>query len=353
MKQKKTTIIIENGEEVEALAPMILSVSRATDIPAFYTEWFFRRLEAGYSKWKNPFNGADYYVSFHKVRFIVFWSKNPAPLIPYIPILKEMCIGCYIQYTLNDYEAEGLEPNVPPINQRIATFKKLVELLGNNSVVWRFDPMILTDRIGIDDLLRKIEGIANELRDYTDTLVFSFADVSSYRKVKNNLDHSGINYKEWTEETMREFASKLSLLNEQKGWNFKLRTCCEKINLEEFGILHNRCIDDERIVKLAWHDAGLMRHIGWEVKEVGNILFGEENIHDSALPLPDNNYAMRLNKKSLKDKGQRQFCGCILAKDIGQYDTCPHGCLYCYANTTPSSAHRNYLSHNPASETIK
>ncbi len=143
----------DDGQEVVAMAPTILSVSRATDIPAFYTQWFFNRLAKGYCRWRNPFNGTDNYVSFRNVRFIVFWSKNPAPFIPYLPILKEKGISCYFQYTLNDYEREWLEPNVPLLSERIRTFRKLSSILGKSGVVWRFDPMILSDKMSIEDLL--------------------------------------------------------------------------------------------------------------------------------------------------------------------------------------------------------
>lgn len=189
---------------------MILSVSRATDVPAFYSEWFFNSLKRGYCRWRNPFNGIDTYVSLNDVRFIVFWSKNPAPLIPYLSRLQEHGINCYIQYTLNDYEDERLEPRVPPLQHRIDTFKRLAEMPGVGAVVWRFDPLILTDKIGIDDLLRKIEGIGNQLRGYAEKLVFSFADIASYRKVSGNLTSHGINYQEWTENEMLDFAQHLS-----------------------------------------------------------------------------------------------------------------------------------------------
>lgn len=144
MKLRNTNIITQDGREVQGVAPLTLSVSRATDVPAFYADWFFRSLERGYCRWRNPFNRADTFVSLKDVRFIVFWSKNPAPLIPYLNLLKERGIDCYIQYTLNDYEREELEPGVPTLDKRIDTFYKLVGQLGFGSVVWRFDPLILT-----------------------------------------------------------------------------------------------------------------------------------------------------------------------------------------------------------------
>ena len=307
IKHQTISISNDNGTDVMAQAPLIVSASRATDIPAFYADWFFHRLEKGYIRWRNPFSGQDSYVSFDNTNFIIFWSKNPAPLLSHLSWLKERGIGCYIQYTLNDYESEGLEPNVPSLTQRIDTFRQLVDALGIGAIVWRFDPLILTDGINIDALLRKIARIADALVGYTEKLVFSFADIESYKKVSRNLRQSGINYREWDKAYMLEFASRLSTLN-RDNWNFRLATCAERIDLSEYGIEHNRCIDPELISRLAPDDAVLQ-----------NFLY---------------------NAKT--DSGQRKACGCILSKDIGAYNTCPHGCLYCYANTSPASAGANY-----------
>ncbi len=300
----KITLTLRDGNIVEAQAPMIVSASRATDIPAFYSQWFFDRLREGYVRWRNPYSGKDSYVSFDKTRFIVFWSKNPAPIIPFLPLLKLRKINCYFQFTLNDYDAERLEPNVPPITRRIETFKQIVDILGKGSIVWRFDPLILTDRISIDDLLHKIDNIANQLTGYVEKLVFSFADISTYKKVGRNLSAAGINYREWTESEMLDFAQRLSALN----LGLELVTCAEKIDLCQFGINHSHCIDPDLICRLA----------------------------------PDLQNEISLLKT---DKGQRALCGCIASKDIGAYNTCPHGCAYCYANTTPCSAQQNYLRH--------
>ena len=233
--------------------------------------------------------------------------------MPFLPILKQKGIGCYIQYTLNDYYAEGLEPNVPPLHRRIETFKRLVDELGLGSVVWRFDPLILTDRISAEDLVHKISNIAGELYGYVEKLVFSFADISSYRKVGRNLSDAGINYHEWSEDEMIDFSRRLADMN----LGFELATCAEKIDLSEFGINHNRCIDPELICRLSPELKPLIRN-------------------------------------SKTDKGQRSLCGCITSKDIGTYNTCPHGCAYCYANTSPVSARQNYLRHqqNPDNDSI-
>lgn len=147
-----------------------------------------------------PIQWEKIYVAYEDTRFIVFWSKNPRPLLKHIDYLREKDIGCYIQYTLNDYENEGLERGVPPIKERIETFKLLVDKLGKGAVVWRFDPLILTDKIDIDKLLQKIENIGEQLQGYTEKLVFSFADILSYRKVKSNLERNHINYLDWTKD---------------------------------------------------------------------------------------------------------------------------------------------------------
>ena len=313
MKNEKIKLTLDNGNIVDAQSPLIVSASRATDIPAFYSDWFLNRLRNGYARWRNPYNGKDSYVSFANTKFIVFWSKNPEPLLPLLPTLKRKGIGCYIQYTLNDYEAEELEPGVPPLSERIGTFKRLVDEFGLGSAVWRFDPLILTDRISNEDLLHKISNVAGRLRGYVEKLVFSFADISSYRKVGRNLSESGVNYREWTADEMVDFSSKLADMN----LGIELATCAEKVDLSEFGISHNRCIDPELICRLS--------------PELRPLI---------------------LNSKT--DKGQRTLCGCITSKDIGAYNTCPHGCVYCYVNTSRFSARQNYLrhQHNPNNDSI-
>ncbi len=342
---------LENGTIVSMQAPLIISASRSTDIPAFYTDWFFDRLQKGYSAWTNPFNGIKSYVSYKKTRFIVFWSKNPHPLLPYLHILKERNIKCYIQYTLNDYEQERFE-KVPPLDYRIETFKLLVRQLGKGSVIWRFDPMILTDDISIDDLLEKVKSIGDQLKGYTEKLVFSYADIAMYKKVKHNLEMNGIPYHEWETDQMEEFAAKLSAMNHQRGWNFQLATCGEKVDLAKYGILHNRCIDGDLITRLAWDDKVLMDYMKVRIEDVpAPTLFGKPELPKDAILLPNNRYFISKHKK---DPGQRQFCECMASKDIGEYNTCPHLCEYCYANSTKELALQNWARHkeNKFSDTI-
>ena len=341
----------DDGNVVLMQAPLIISASRSTDIPAFYADWFFHRLEKGYSSWTNPFNGVRLYVSYENTRFIVFWSKNPRPLLPYLHVLKERNIKCYIQYSLNDYEQEGLE-KVPPLASRIETFKLLVKQLGKGAVVWRFDPLILTDKISVDDLLRKVQNIGDQLKDYTEKLVFSFADISIYKKVKHNLKVSGIQYQEWEKDQMVEFAEKLSAMNLERGWNFQLATCGEEIDITKYNITRNRCIDGDLIARLAWDDKELMDFMKIKIKDVPPpSLFGEPELPRGAILLPHNHYFISTHKK---DSGQRPFCECMASKDIGEYNTCPHLCEYCYANTTKQLALQNWKRHqeNKLSDTI-
>ena len=319
MKHRLIQTISDEGDIVEAQAPVIISASRATDIPAFYADWFFRRLDIGYLRWRNPFNGKYSFVSFRNTRFVVFWTKNPAPLLPYVSKLKGRGIGCYIQYTLNDYEDEGLEQSLPSVKRRIETYKRLVEELGEGSVVWRFDPMILTDTIGINELLQKIANIGDALQGYAEKMVFSYADIALYKKVVRNLDAYNIKYREWAMPLMMEFAERLSRLNALR-WRYSLATCSEKIALEEYGIEHNRCIDPLLISRLSPNDV-----------ELQNYLFNTK-----------------------RDLGQRKSCGCIISKDIGQYNTCPHLCKYCYANDSENIVKANYQRHinNPLIDKI-
>jgi len=349
---KKINRPTDDGLIVPMQEPLIVSASRSTDIPAFYADWFFHRLKKGYSAWTNPFNGVKSYVSYENTRFIVFWSKNPRPLLPHLDYLKERHISCYIQYTLNDYEKERLERNVRPLSERIETFKLLVDKLGKGSVIWRFDPMILTDNISIEDLLEKVFYIGNQLKDYTEKLVFSYADILSYRKVKVNLEKNHIPYRDWNEEQMDEFARRLQEMNREQGWYFQLATCGEKINISKYGILHNRCIDGDLIARLAWDDKELMEFMKVKIEEVPvPTLFGDPELPEGAILLPHNHYFISRHRK---DQGQRPFCECMASKDIGEYNTCPHLCEYCYANTTKQLALQNWKHHqeNNFSDTI-
>jgi DNA repair photolyase len=315
MHWDKTTIITPEKVKMEAQAPVIISASRATDIPAFYSDWFVEKIKKGYVEWRNPFNKSLIYVSFQKTRLVVFWSKNPRPIFKHLNYLEEKIKNFYFQFTLNDYDSENLEPGVSNISSRIEAFLQLSELIGKEKVIWRFDPLILTDSCGIDTLLRKVENIGNQLKNHTTKMVFSFVDINIYKKVQNNLRKNKITLHEFKENQMEQFAVGLQQLN--KIWNFEIGTCSEKISLEKYKINHNKCIDDKLIIRLFPYDKPLMDYLGVKMFD----FCGDAT-----------------EMKNKKDNGQRRFCSCIPSKDIGRYNTCPHLCVYCYANTSQETA---------------
>lgn len=311
------------------LEPVIVSASRETDLPRFYADWFLLRLGIGWCGWKNPFNGKLYKVSFADTRMIVFWTKNPRPMLERLAEVEALGFkNYYFQFTLNDYDAERLEPNVPPVAERIDTFKRLANKIGKERVIWRFDPLLLSNEISMDVLLKRIGNIGRQLKGYTEKLVFSFIDIASYRKVQNNL--AGFGVREFSPEEQVQFAKGLADLNKEFG--FELATCGELADLSEYGIKHNKCVDDELMMRLFNDDAKLMEFIGAEYD-----MFNGWQI-----------------MKSKKDKGQRKACGCIVSKDIGAYNTCPHLCRYCYANSSDALVKKNFVQYrqNPYSESI-
>lgn len=346
----KIQITNDFGDKVEAQSPVIISASRSTDIPAFYAKWFINRIKKGHIVWYNPFNQQPLYVSFKNCKVIVFWSKNPRPLIPYLNELDKMGIHYYFQYTLNDYEKELLEPNVPALEKRLKNFKELSNLIGKEKVIWRFDPIIVTPQLTPREILKRIWSIGNKLKGYTDKLVFSFIDIKSYRKVQRNLVKESSMFKketiensELTTNQMNEIAEGLMKIRNRwktEGWEISLATCAEEINLEKYQIAHNRCIDGELMKKLFADDKELIYYLNFGKLPEKNTLFTEEL---DKIPL---------SPEQMKDKGQRKACGCMISKDIGMYNTCSHLCTYCYANTSKETVIKNMKLHNENNESI-
>jgi DNA repair photolyase len=342
------SITRDNGEVVKGKAPVIISASRSTDIPAFFAKWLFSRLEKGYCKWYNPFNKfAPYYISFQNAKVFVFWSKNPEPIIPFLEILDQRGIHYYFQFTLNDYEKEGIEPGIPKLERRIETFKKLSGLIGKEKVIWRFDPLILSEQLTVRELLKKIWFLGNQIKGCTEKLVFSFADINAYKKVQNNLIRESSQYTkenlisaEFSEHNIEEFVIGLNKIRDAwsaEGWDVQLATCAEKVDLKKYNIAHNKCIDGSLLAKLFAEDHDLMYFLSY-----GKLPGKSINLFDKQADISQN----------LKDKGQRAECGCIFSKDIGMYDTCKHHCFYCYANTSRNLVEKNYRLHNLDSESI-
>lgn len=347
MKQnwEKVSIRTDNGAIKDGIAPVIVSASRATDIPAFHAEWFMNRLRKGYIRWENRFSpGNPKYISLENVRLIVFWTKNPRPLMKHLGELEAMGFNFYFQFTLNDYEKEGFEPALPPLGQRIRTFRELSGQIGKERVVWRFDPLLLAEDIPVSDLLAKVKNMGNELVRHTDKLVFSFADVFSYPRVKANLirdsryfTRENISCSEFTADRKHEMAAGLqAMLGEWRKINpaFEIASCAEDIDLARYGIGHNKCIDDDLMIRAFPDDAKLMSFIGYTPG-----LFGEDARSTSL-------------RKQLKDRNQRTWCGCVYSKDVGCYSTCAHYCTYCYANTSREQVRLNMKRAHPDSDSI-
>lgn len=345
---EKTSIRTDFGEIVEATAPVIISASRSTDIPAFYAKWFFNRLAKGYCVWYNPFNQQKMYISFKNCRVIVFWTKNPKPILPYLHILDEMGIHYYFQFTLNDYVNEGFEPNVASVAERVDTFKQLSFMVGKERVIWRFDPLIITPSISPKELLKRIWNVGNQLKGYTDKLVFSFIYVKPYRKVQNNLvKETRLFTKEDVENAEANHTQRIEIVEglqkirsiwKEQGWNIELTTCAEDIDLESYDIKHNRCIDGELMKRIFADDEELVYYLH-------TLKWPERDIFGELPPIPS-------KTKNVKDSGQRKACGCMVSKDIGMYNTCRHLCVYCYANTSKKTVMDNMIKHSDDSESI-
>jgi len=306
----KRTLITEAGEAVEAICPVIISASRSTDIPGCYADWFVHRfLDKGYLVWMNPFDRRPTYVAFDKVRAIVFWTKDPGPMFPYLDRLDERGVNYYFQFTLNDYEDKGYEPNVPPLRARVRTFLELSERIGKGRVVWRFDPVVLAEGLGPNSILERMQRIGDMVHAHTERMVISFVDLRAYRRLAARAGKAGI--REPSREEMERIASGLAEMNED--WGLELMTCGEEVSLAKYGVRRGRCIDGDLLLSLFPEDKELARF---------------------------------LERHNRKDRGQRKACGCIESKDIGGYSTCPHLCEYCYANASRELVIKNVASHD-------
>lgn len=282
---------------------MILSVSRRTDIPNYYSEWFFNRLKEGFLYVRNPMNFhqiSEIKISPDVVDCIVFWTKNPLPMMERLDELE--AYNYYFQFTLTGY-GNDVERNLP--NKKtsvIPIFQELSNRIGKEKVVWRYDPIFFSNRYNAKYHLKAFRSIAEALSGYTEKCVISFWDI--YPKNKKNMDNL-LSY-DLSDSELRGFAKELS--NIAKENHIKIGSCAEKIDLDEYGIIHNSCIDKELIEKI----------IGCKLK---------------------------INK----DKNQRIECGCVESVEVGTYNTCKNGCVYCYANYSAKSVESNFQKYDPLS----
>lgn len=280
---------------------MILSISRRTDVPAFYTPWFMNRIKEGYVLARNPvlYNRVSRIeLNPETVDFMVFWTKNPTPMIPYLKKIQEVS-PFYFQFTLNSYGPE-IEPRVGSLESRIEAFQEIVEEFGTERLVWRYDPIFLSDIYTKDWHIEQFRKTAERLWGCTESCVISFIDM--YAGVKERTMPYGI--RECTEQEMLEIASAFSEIAKEN--DIQIESCAESVNLRPYGIEHGSCIDARRISRV-----------------LGKEIFVK------------------------KDSNQRTGCGCVVSVDIGQYNTCRHGCVYCYANR--DSSVRNMPAHDATS----
>lgn len=288
---------------------MIISASRRTDIPAFYSPWFLDRVRQGFLLTRNPFNAhqvSRISLCPEDVDAIIFWTRNAEKIIGHLPELDDRGFKYYFQYTITGYP-RSLEKSVPSPHLAIETFKLLSDRIGSGRVIWRYDPILASNLVEIDEHKRLFSKIAALLHGKTKRVVVSFADF--YKKTERNLKAvEGLHYSDILQDGNNAFELARELAEIAKQYGMEIQSCAEAIDLSSAGIKHGKCIDDDLLKS-----------------EFGLFLDGA------------------------KDKGQREECGCIKSVDIGQYNTCAHGCTYCYATFNQTSVAKNKKLHDPQS----
>ncbi len=282
---------------------MILSVSRRTDIPNYYSQWFYNRIKEGFVYVRNPMNThqvSRIEITPDVVDCIVFWTKNPEPMMERLEELS--AYHYYFQFTLTGY-GRDMEPGIPHKREKmIPVFQALSDRIGKEKVIWRYDPIIFSQRYTPAYHLKAFEQIAMALKGFTEKCVISFVD--EYAKNRKNMELLGAY--EMDRYQLSEFAKKISQIAKRNGMD--TGSCAESIDLAECGIKHNCCIDKELIEKI----------IGGRIK-------------------------------AGKDRNQRAECGCMESVEIGAYHTCKNGCKYCYANSSAENVARNCSKYDPTS----
>lgn len=309
---------------------MILSVSRRTDIPNYYSDWFFNRIKEGFFYVRNPVNPhqiSKVTLSPELVDCIVFWTKNPEPMFDRLSELDGYAY--YFQFTLTGY-GRDIEPGVPHKKERmIPVFQKLSDRIGSHRVVWRYDPILFNDTYTPDCHLRAFEQIASALSGYTKRCVISFVDEYARNRAAmkalgvRDIDSFGrkdpepadrpvmggqksYNENEISHNSLKEFAAEISSIARRNG--MEIHTCAEKTDLADCGIRHGSCIDRTLIEEI----------IGCTIK-------------------------------AEQDRNQRAECGCVESVEVGTYHTCPNGCRYCYANDSREKAEKNHRVYDASS----
>ena len=282
---------------------MIISASRRTDIPTYYADWLFNRLKEEYVLVRNPMNIhqiGKISLAPEVVDGIVFWTKNPIPMLDRLSELDKY--NYYFQFTLNAY-GKDVEPNIPSKNDVIIpAFQQLSKIIGRERIIWRYDPIFFNEYFTMEYHCKYFRMLAERLGPYTEKCTVSFLDL--YRNTARNT--KPLNIQPETREQQIEIMQRFLKIADEYG--LYIDTCAEEIDLEKFGIAHAHCIDKKRF------------------EQIGKYKLSVE-----------------------KDPNQRPECGCIASIDIGTYNTCKNGCLYCYANYSHNTVVKNTQLHNPLS----
>jgi len=294
---------------------MIISASRRTDIPAFYTKWFINRIQMGYCTVPNPFNKNQVsHISLkpEDVDIIVFWSRNPAPLIPHLEELDRRGYKYYFQFTVMN-NPRFLDRKSPPLASSIKVFQKLADRVGSERVIWRYDPIVLSKTTDIDFHVKSYKEIAALLSGYTYRSVISIMDGYAknnkrLREIEDTYNLRILNIAS-SQHLLDKLLPSLSEIACSNG--MEIFSCAEAMDFSCYGILPGKCIDDEYIEKV-----------------------------------------FNLSVSHKKDVSQREACGCVVSKDIGMYDSCLFGCQYCYATTDFKKSRENYKKHDFCSPSL-
>jgi len=291
---------------------MIISASRRTDIPAFYAEWFMNRIRAGYCAVPNPFNKKQIsYISLkpEDVDVIVFWTRHARPLLPHFAELDRRGYKYYFLYTLMN-NPQQIDPKSPSLQTSLDTFREISDRIGKERMIWRYDPIVISTITSPEFHQKTYQHIAEELKGYTNRSVISVVDI--YRKAVKRLRKlasEGVEIIDCDAEALRYLMKSMSEVAKKNG--MEIFSCAEELDLEPCGIQPGKCIDDEYIKKM----------------------FGFDVTHK-------------------KDPSQRRACGCVASRDIGMYDSCLFGCIYCYATTNIDRAKERNREHKATSPSL-
>lgn len=335
----------KRGARREPQAPSrnIISVSRRTDIPAFYLDWFLNRLQASFVEYFHPFLHQRLSVSLRpeNVSAFVFWSKNFGPLLPHLPTLSKQGFHFYCHFTVTGLPSY-LEPNVPPAEETIRQSKAIASLFSPHHLQWRFDPIFLSQEITPEATLHRFSSLAQALEGSTHRCYTSFA--IPYPKVLYRLKQANTSLQEPNLEQKQEIMVAMAQIASQHG--IQLYSCCEDALVTP--ALSPTTRSEECAVSSA-HNAPPTTHYPAPSTHIPTHSHTYSPVLKARCVDPEILASIGASPPSdLRPAPTREQCGCFKSFDIGAYDTCPHLCLYCYANTSPHKVHRNLSHHNPS-----